>query len=200
MSKNRRVRASIMILYHIWWDCTSNSEIYQDYSLSVLGQKLICTHTTLALLENGPSVMDRRFPCPSVGEVNYSRTHVAESIFSKQSIHACRTSRGDDHNRHFGGVIGRRAFAGLSDFQTLKIGENYLVTAKPSPGWFLENWTDGAGNILSQIASFHYTATDEQVLTANFVPNPFVWRKATTSGCFMTPPTASPPSPPARLR
>jgi Divergent InlB B-repeat domain len=81
-------------------------------------------------------------------------------------------------------VTGQGSIAGLSGSKTLNIGENYLVTAKPSPGWFLENWTDGAGNILSQQASFHYQETNEQVLTANFVPNPFVEAQGDYIGLF----------------
>jgi hypothetical protein len=81
-------------------------------------------------------------------------------------------------------VTGMGGIAGLSNFQTLNIGENYLVTAEPRPGWLLENWTDTAGDILSQRASFHYSETNEQVLTANFVPNPFLVAQGHYIGLF----------------
>jgi hypothetical protein len=70
-------------------------------------------------------------------------------------------------------VTGQGGVTGLENGQLVNIGEAYTVTAKPDDGWILESWTDGNGNILSVANSFSYELTNNSVLIANFVSNPF---------------------------
>jgi hypothetical protein len=82
---------------------------------------------------------------------------------------------------------GPGGITGLKNNQAVNIGQGYPVTAKASPGYILEAWTDGSGNYLSGNASFNYVVGDYDggaTLTANFVPNPYPPLKGTYTGLF----------------
>ena len=51
----------------------------------------------------------------------------------------------------------------------LAINENYAMTANASPGFAFTNWTDGAGNVLTNRAVLRFTMATNLALTAKFV-------------------------------
>lgn len=58
--------------------------------------------------------------------------------------------------------------------QLLDVNANYKFVAKPGPGQVLSNWVDGDGNVLGTTPVVIVTMQSNLVLTANFVPNPFI--------------------------
>jgi len=57
--------------------------------------------------------------------------------------------------------------------QLLDVGSDYKFTAKPGPGQVLSNWEDSDG-VLGTTPTLTVTMQSNMVLTANFVPNPFI--------------------------
>ena len=51
----------------------------------------------------------------------------------------------------------------------LAINENYWMTANPESGFAFTNWTDGAGNLLTNRATLQFTMVTNLTLNANFV-------------------------------
>jgi len=51
----------------------------------------------------------------------------------------------------------------------LAVNLNYAVTANAQPGFALTNWTDAAGNVLTNRATLRFTMQTNLALTANFV-------------------------------
>jgi hypothetical protein len=50
----------------------------------------------------------------------------------------------------------------------LAIGRNYTMLASAAPGFMFTNWTDGAGNVLTNRATLRFTMVTNLVLTARF--------------------------------
>lgn len=58
--------------------------------------------------------------------------------------------------------------------QLLDVGSDYKFTAKPGSGQVLSNWVDGNGDVLGTTAELTVAMQSNLMLTANFVPNPFI--------------------------
>ncbi len=74
----------------------------------------------------------------------------------------------------------------------LAINENYTMTASAASGFAFTNWTDGAGNLLTNRATLQFTMATNLALTVKFVdvqkPTvsivPPVWNQQWTNGTF----------------
>ncbi|MBI5383136.1 MAG: hypothetical protein HZA90_00460, partial [Verrucomicrobia bacterium] len=73
-----------------------------------------------------------------------------------------------------------RTFTGT----TLEVGQTYTVTAVPGAGQVFSNWTDGAGQVVTNGAACAFKMQTDLILQANFVPNPFVAAKGDYNGLF----------------
>lgn len=62
----------------------------------------------------------------------------------------------------------------------LDLGKTYVVTATPANGWVFRGWTAGATTQLAPALSF--VMADNLVLTAKFIPNPFLGLDGSFSG------------------
>src|SRR5207237_280449 len=57
--------------------------------------------------------------------------------------------------------------------QPLEIARSFTITAKAGKSSFFSNWTDGDGNVLTDLPRLTFTMESNLVLNANFVLNPF---------------------------
>ncbi|MBI5383260.1 MAG: hypothetical protein HZA90_01090, partial [Verrucomicrobia bacterium] len=73
-----------------------------------------------------------------------------------------------------------RTFTG----STLEVGQTYTVTAVPGAGQVFSNWTDGAGQVVTNAAACAFKMQTDLILQANFMPNPFVAAKGDYNGLF----------------
>jgi hypothetical protein len=71
--------------------------------------------------------------------------------------------------------------SGASSGQLLEIGKGYTLSAKPNPGYLFAGWT---GDIVSSNAILHFLMLSNMVLTAQFVPSPFIPVKGMYNGLF----------------
>jgi len=67
---------------------------------------------------------------------------------------------------------------GLKNGEIVQMGNGYNVTATPANNqWIFAQWTDGSGNVLSNLPAFNYVAnpgaTGTNTLIADFTNNPF---------------------------
>lgn len=58
------------------------------------------------------------------------------------------------------------------DLQSLLVGRSYTVSAQPLPGWVFRNWLAGTQAI--QAPSLTFSMQTNLIITANFLPSPFV--------------------------
>src|SRR4029077_19315819 len=70
--------------------------------------------------------------------------------------------------------------------RSLQLGNIYTVTARPGPGQIFAGW-QGAANTNNPKLSF--VMSSNLVLTATFVPNPFLLLSGTYTGLFFDPDT-----------
>lgn len=61
-------------------------------------------------------------------------------------------------------------FAGSTNRQT---NSTFTITATPSAGSVFDSWTDQGGNVISRSPTLTFTMSENLVLNANFVPDPF---------------------------
>jgi hypothetical protein len=66
----------------------------------------------------------------------------------------------------------------------LELNQPYTITATPANGYIFANWTDNAGNILTNTAKYSFTMTAGLQLEANFVTNRFPSLAGTYAGLF----------------
>src|SRR4030095_14163848 len=71
--------------------------------------------------------------------------------------------------------------SGARSGQLLEIGKGYTLSAKPNPGYLFAGWT---GDIVSSNAILHFLMLSNMVLTAQFVPSPFIPVKGMYNGLF----------------
>ena len=71
-----------------------------------------------------------------------------------------------------------------SDGQQLEIGKSYSLSASPGTGQVFSNWTDAAGQEITNNRTLSFTMQSNLVLWANFVTNPFVATKGDYHGLF----------------
>jgi hypothetical protein len=67
------------------------------------------------------------------------------------------------------------------DGELLDVGAPYKIAAKPGSGQVFSNWT---GTVTSTTAALTFTMQSNMMLTANFVPNPFLPVVGTYEGLF----------------
>jgi hypothetical protein len=67
--------------------------------------------------------------------------------------------------------------------KSLEIGKGYMLTATPGLGYVFSNWTSG-GEVVSTSNKYTFLMETNLMLTANFVPNPFVQVKGVYNGLF----------------
>jgi hypothetical protein len=79
--------------------------------------------------------------------------------------------------------------SGVTNGQRLEIGRNYTATATARTGYIFSNWTDRAGQPVTNTAACTFRMGSNMVLQANFVTNGFLAAKGTYNGLFY--PTAS---------
>ena len=68
--------------------------------------------------------------------------------------------------------------------QLLEIGGSFTTTARAGTGFVFSNWVDGAGLVLTNQTAFKFTMQSNLVLTANFIPNPFLPVAGNYAGLF----------------
>ena len=78
---------------------------------------------------------------------------------------------------------GSGSIGGATNGQPLVVGRGYILTARPAAGFLFSNWTGAVStsNVL------HFTMQTNFVLTANFVPNPFLATAGNYTGLFYDP-------------
>ena len=84
-------------------------------------------------------------------------------------------------------TTGAGTIKGATSGQSLELGRNFLLTAVPAVGSVLSNWvvTTNLGVALESGAStLSYKLASNMVVTANFIPNPFVPVRGKYTGLF----------------
>jgi hypothetical protein len=69
----------------------------------------------------------------------------------------------------------------------LEVGQNYVMTAKPTGSFVFSNWMDGAGLVLTNGPTLKFTMqTNLDSLVVNFIPNPFLSVAGMYAGLFFS--------------
>jgi hypothetical protein len=83
-------------------------------------------------------------------------------------------------------IDGAGRVSGASHRQALVPGRNYSITARPATGHFFSHWSNWTAGIVSTNPALMFTMTSNLVLTAHFVPGPFVELAGSYQGLFFT--------------
>jgi cyclophilin family peptidyl-prolyl cis-trans isomerase len=78
-------------------------------------------------------------------------------------------------------VQGQGTTTGPTDGQVLDLGRNYVLSAKPAPGYSFLGWT---GTVSSTAATIGFTMSSNMAISAVFIPNPFIPTMGVYNGLF----------------
>lgn len=81
---------------------------------------------------------------------------------------------------------GKVAVAPAATSQGLEIGRNYTLTATPNPNNVFSNWLGNGDVVLGTATKLTFNMQPGTVITASFVPNPFIPANGVYSGLFQT--------------
>ncbi len=83
-------------------------------------------------------------------------------------------------------IDGAGKVSGASHGKALVPGRTYTITAKPAAGHLFSHWSDWTSGFVSTNPALAFTMVSNLVLTAHFVPGPFVALAGSYQGLFFT--------------
>jgi hypothetical protein len=83
-------------------------------------------------------------------------------------------------------IDGAGKVSGASHRSALASGRNYTITARPATGHLFSHWSDWTTGVISTNPALTFTMASNLVLTAHFVPGPFVELAGSYQGLFFT--------------
>jgi len=84
-------------------------------------------------------------------------------------------------------IDGAGRVSGASHRSALASGRSYTITARPATGHLFSHWSDWTTGVVSTNPALTFTMASNLVLTAHFVPGPFVKLAGSYQGLFFTP-------------